>query len=329
MKQKVKITVLMTLLASFFATDYVSAAAYPTRPIEWYNPWGLGTVTGLVARAVADVAEKQLGGSIQVLPATGGGGVVGAAKVARAKPDGYTLLLCSSAPNAIVFYMNKDVPYRNSDFEFIAELTVTELGLIVGPNSPFKTLEDFIGYARKNPSAVKLATIGIGSTAHLCAEQLKLAGGKLKIDIVPYKTNAEVRTAVMGGHCQAAISYGGIGGTADEFVLVQEGGGKVLAVATKSRLKAFPNVPTMTEKGYDVALSAWYGVAAPKGMPKEISAKLKDAFYKAMRDPHVIAAIEKIGMKPEFRTSEEFTAYIRDYEKVIKRIVEEGNIPRN
>ncbi len=123
MKRKLTIISLTVLLITIFVSaNFVLATAFPSRPIEWYNPWGLGTVTGMVMKTVGDAASKYLGQGIQVLPATGGGGIVGAAKVARAKPDGYTLLLANSASNANVLYMNNDVPYKNSDFEFIAEI---------------------------------------------------------------------------------------------------------------------------------------------------------------------------------------------------------------
>ena len=303
------------------------AAEFPTRPIEWYNPFGLGSYTGMVMKVVGDAASKHLGQNILVLPAVGGGGMLGGTKVAKAKPDGYSLLWCNSATNANILYMKKDVPYTNSDFEFIAQVGGVELGLVVGPGSPFKTLEDYLEYAKKNPFAIKQAVIGIGSSAHLCTELLKLEAGNLKIDLVPYKTSTEVRTAVLGGHCQAALTYGGVGGAGDEFRLIMESGGKTLAVASKSRLKPYPDLPTFSEKGLNVVISAWYGMAGPKGMPKEVSQKLKEAVYKALKDPQVINEIEKVGLRYEFRNSEDFTSYIREYEKLVKRIVTEAKIP--
>ncbi len=174
-----------------------------------------------------------------------------------------------------------------------------------------------------------MATIGIGTSSHLCLELLKLEAGNLKVDIVPYKTSTEVRTAVLGGHCHGAFTYGGVGGTADEFMFVQGGGGRVLAVATKNRLKPYPNIPTIAEKGYNVVLSAWYGIAAPKNIPREVSQKLKDAFYRALKDPQIVSEIQKLGLRPEFRNSEDFTNLIHDYEKVINRVVTEAKIPKN
>jgi tripartite-type tricarboxylate transporter receptor subunit TctC len=314
------------VMVTFFYVNFSSAAEFPTRPIEWYTPWGLGTVTGMVMNIVADDASKLLGQNITPLPAIGGGGMLGGVKVAKAKPDGYTLILCNSGTNANSLYMKKNVPYTNSDFEFIAQLGGLDLGLVVGPGSPFKTLEDFLEYAKKNPFPIKMATIGFGSTSHLCVELLKLEEGNLKIDLVPYKTSTEVRTAVLGGHCHAAFTYGALGGPGDEFRLILESGGKILAVTTKARMKAYPDVPTFTEKKLNMLFSAWYGIAGPKGMPKEVSQKLKDAFYKTLKNPKVISDIEKVGFRYEFLNSEEFTSYVKEYEKLIKRIVVEAKI---
>ncbi len=100
-----------------------------------------------------------------------------------------------------------------------------------------------------------------------------------------------------------------------------------MAVATKKRLKTYPDVPTFTEKGIDVVFSAWYGIAGPKGMPRELSQKLKDAIYKVFKDPQVIQAIENLGYRFEFRNSEEFSIFVNEYESLVKRIVEEAKIP--
>jgi len=313
-------------MVSLFFVNLSLAAEFPTKPIEWYNPFGLGSYTGTVMKVVGDAVSKDLGQNILVLPAVGGGGVLGGTKIARAKPDGYSLLWCNSATNANVLFMKKNVPYTNSDFEFIAQVGGVELGLVVGPSSPFKSLQDYLEYARKNPFLIKQAVIGFGSSAHLATELLKLAGN-IKIDSVPYKNSTEVRTSVLGNHSQAALTYGGVGGSGDEFKLILESGGRILGVSSKARLKAYPNVPTFTEQGLNVVLSAWYGVAGPKGMPKEVSQKLKDSFYKALKDPQVIKDIEKIGMRYEFRNSEELTSYVNEYEKLVKMIVEEAKLP--
>jgi tripartite-type tricarboxylate transporter receptor subunit TctC len=273
--------------------------------------------------------SKHLGQPVLLIPALGGGGIVGAYKAARSKPDGHTLYLVNAASNCNVFYVKKDVPYSNNDFEFLAGFFGYDLGLFVKPNSPLKTLEDYIEYAKKNPNAIKQATYGIGTSPHIVLELLKIEGGGLKIDMVPFKTVPEFSSALIGGHIDAAFHLGGAGGTADEFRRALDAGAKLLAVASKERLKAYPDVPTFLEKGLKVVYSSWYGLGGPKGMPKEVSQKLKDVIYKVMKDPQTIKSIQDLGgIKYEFRTSEEFTSFIEGFNKLTKRITEEAKIPK-
>ena len=305
----------------------VSAAEFPTKSMEWLAPFGPGAPSAISLKIVGDAVSKTLGQPVLNVPAPGAGGMVAGARTARAKPDGYTLLGANSATNATIFYIKKDVPYKNSDFEFLAEYGAFDLGLIVKADSPFKTLEDYIEFVRKNPNALKQASTGVGTSGHLCLELLKIKAGGLKIDMVPFKTTFELRTSVLGGHTNASFVYGGGGGSGDEFKQVLEGGGRILAVTTQKRLTAYPDVPTFVEKGLPVVFSAWYGIAGPKGMPREVSQKLKDAIYKALKDPQIVQAIEGLGYRFEFRNSEEFTAFVKGYEELVKNIVKEANIP--
>jgi len=309
-------------------TGLSSAAEFPTKPIEWITSWGLGTVTSMTMQVVGDAMSKQLGKPVLVISAPGGGGIVGAYKAVRAKPDGYTLYLSNSASNGSVFYIKKEVPYRNSDFEHIAQIGGLFLALIVKPNSPFKTLEEYIEYVRKNPFVIKHATLGFGTSTHMCLELLKIEAGGLKVEMVPFKNAAELRTSVLGGHVDSTFVYGGTGGTADELRQTLDGGGRILAVTSKQRLKPYPDVPTFVEKGLNVVYSSWYGISVPKGLSKEVYQKLKDVIYKVLKDPQIIETIERIGLKYEFRDSEGFNKFIEEFEKITKRIVEEAKIPK-
>ena len=311
-------------LLLFISTSW--AADFPTKAMEWMAPFGPGGPSAIALKVIGDATSKTMGKPVLIVPAPGGGGTIGGARVAKAKPDGYTLLNANSATNAISLYIKKEVPYTNRDFEFLAEFGALDLGLLIKGDSPFKTIDDYIDFAKKNPSGIKQASTGSGTGGHFCLELLKLRAGGLKIDMVPFKTSAEIRTAVLGGHCHAAFIYGGAGGPGDEFKQSIEGGGRILAVASKNRLKAYPQVPTFKEKGLDVVFSAWYGIAGPKGMPKDVSDKLKEAIYRALHDPQVIQGVEGLGFRFEFRNSEEFTSFVGEFDTLVKKIVEEAKI---
>jgi tripartite-type tricarboxylate transporter receptor subunit TctC len=318
------------VLAIVFAfTSLSSAAEFPRKSMQWLAPYGVAANSAIGMKIIADAVSKLFPKPVFVVPAKGAGGTLAGGRVAkRVKPDGYTLLLCNSATNGTALYTKKGLEYTNDDFVFLAQYGAFDLGLIAGPESPFKTLEEYVAYARKNPHAIKQASTGVGTSGHLCLELLKIKAGGLKVDMVPYKTAFEQRTAVLGGHCQAAFIYGGGGGPNDEFRKTINGGGRVLAVSSKQRLKSYPKVPTFKEKGIDLVYSAWYGIAGPKDMPKEVTQKLKDAIYKVMEDPQVKKNIEALGFRFEFRKTEEFTPFIKAYCLTVEMIVREAKIPK-
>lgn len=301
------------------------AGAFPERPIEVLAPYGTASNSAIALQIIADEVSKTLPKPMVVVAAPGGGGTVAADRVKRAKPDGYTLLLTNAATNVVSLY-TKNVPYTNDDFEFIAEYGTFALGLVVAGNSPFKTIDDFVQFVRTNPHKMKQASTGAGTTGHLALELFKIKGGGLKIDMVPFKTTFEMRTAVLGGHTQSAFLYGGGGGANDEFTQMLASGGRLLAVTTPERLPAYPDVPTLKEAGIDAVFSSWYGIAGPKGMPPETSAALKAAVYNALEKPEVKAGIERLGFKFEFRRSEEFTRFVKAFEAQVKAIVQEAGI---
>jgi tripartite-type tricarboxylate transporter receptor subunit TctC len=259
--------------------------------------------------------------------AGGAGGANAGRRAASAKPDGYTLLAAQSATNGTALHVRKDVLYQNKDFEFLAQYSATELGLIVKADSPIKTLKDFIAHAKKNN--VTFAYQGVGVGQHIVMELLKLKTGGLKITYVPVVSAFDLRLSVIGGHTDAAIVMGGAGGSGDEFAQVLNSGGRILAVASNKRLRDYPDIPTYAENGLDIIYQAWLGIAGPKGMPKEVSQKLKDVLYQVLQDPQVIKNLGNLGYKLVFRRSEEFTRYVEDFENMIKKVVEDANIPKS
>lgn len=327
-RKKSLFTRILAFAIMLFWGNLSLAVDFPTKPIEWLAPYGPGAPSALSLKIVMDTASKYLGQPVLMIGAAGAGGTIASSRVARAKPDGYTLLQVTSGNNGSALYTKKDLAYTNDDFEFLAQYGGFDIALFVKADSEFKTLEDFIEYAKKNPNTIKVCTQGVGTGQHLTLELLKLKGGGLKIDMVVFKTTFEMRTNVLGGHVHGSFIFGGAGGSNDEFRRCLDGGGRLLAVASKKRLEAYPDLPTFSEKGLDIFYSAWYGIGGPKGMPPEVSQKLKNAIYKAIEEPEVVKAIKNMGFKYEFLKSEEFTGKAKEFGEIIKNVVEEAKIPR-
>lgn len=318
----------LALVAMFGFGGLSSAAQFPTKPIEIYDPFGAGGPIFNIVMAAGKVMSKELGQEITHIFVPGGGGMTSASRCLKAKPDGHTLTLVSNGGASIAPLINKNCPYKSSDFEFIAQCGTLVTGVLVKNDSPFKTLKEYIEYAKKNPRSIKCATFGgIGTSSHIVIELIKAETGGAELEMVPYKTSAELRTQVVGGHVGSSIYYGGGGGKFDPWVSAQEMGGRILGAASEKRMKAFPDIPTFKEQGINLVYSTWYGIAGPKNMPKEVSQKLKDVVYKAFKDPEVIKVIWETFIY-EFRKSEEFTSLVEEYIKLHEKIIEKAKIPK-
>jgi tripartite-type tricarboxylate transporter receptor subunit TctC len=323
----IKILLVVSLLAGFLGTTW--AAEFPEKPIEILLPYGAAAGSATVNRVMAEIMSKELPKPVILTPAVGAGGSVAGEKIAkRTKPDGYTLIQVNSGTNCVALYTKKDITYTENDFTYLVQTHASYIGLVAAPNAPFKTVEEFLDYARKNPNSVKHASTGIGTSGHLCYEYMRLRTGGLKIDLVPFRTPAEVTKAVVSGVTQSASLYGGSGGPNDEITKALEGGARLLAITSEKRLPAWPNVPTFGEKGVDLVFSAWWGIGGPKGMPEKTVAVLKKALYKAVEDPQVRKVAESAGYQFQVRKEEEFTAFVKEYTKLIEMITREAKIPK-
>lgn len=262
-------------------TPHVQAAdAYPSRPMTWIVPFAPGGPTDAMARNIASQVSQQLKQTIVVENAPGAGGTIGAAKAARAAPDGYTLLVGHVGYMAAAPAMYAKLAYDPAkDFQAVFRFPDTPLVLMSSSASPHKTLPDLIAFAKKHPGKVNFSNAGVGSTSHLVAA---LFASKAGIDItsVSYKGAGPALNDLMGGQVDAMFDQ-------TNTALPQTRGDKVRALALTSpkRMEQFPGVPTMGESalpGFDV--STWYGLYAPKGTPAAIVQTLYSAYEKAMQD---------------------------------------------
>jgi len=294
---------------------------YPTRSIELICPYGAGGSTSMGTRVIAGTLSEFLGKTVIVINKTGAGGSIAAAYVAKAKPDGYTLFVFNSGTNGVTIATRK-VSYTNEDFELFGQYASQMMGLVVRSDSPWKTVGELVEYAKKNPGELKYGTSGVGTTGHFGMELFKIAGGGLKIDHVPFKSGPEYIAAILGKHIHIGFWY-----AVDFKPYVEAGRLRLLATGEEKRNKDFPDTPTFTEVGYpEVKLGTWYGVAAPRGVPKPVYEKLKVASSKTFEHPEVKKMLINIGYDPVFRDADQFKIFVIEEEKKYHRIAKEANI---
>lgn len=254
-----------------------TADDYPSRPIELLVPYAVGGGTDAVARAFADTAGRQLAQGMIVVNRPGAAGAIGHQEGAKAPADGYKLTMVT--PEINLAYLQGIGKARPQDFTFIARLNIDPIVLIVPANSPFKTLEDVLAKAKAKPGEVAMANSGKGATYHLVAVALEEKTG-LSFNNIPYIGAGPEMTAILGNQVE-----GGFATTGEAGNYVKAGKFRLLGVMASQRLKDFPDVPTFKECGIDLQLGTWRTLAAPKGTPPAVIAKLKDVAQKVSQEP--------------------------------------------
>jgi tripartite-type tricarboxylate transporter receptor subunit TctC len=263
------------------------AAEYPNKTIQIINPFPPGAVTDIVARIVAPKMSTALGQQVVVVNKAGGGGAVGIQAAKDAAPDGYTILV-TPPPILLIPIVNKNSGFTMKDFAPLSLATSSPNTTVVKGDAPWKTLEEFIADAKKNAGQLNYGSAGPGTTPHFIGELVKL---KTKIDLthVPLGSESAAATAVLGGHVN--IAFLTLGTTRSH---IEAGTMRALAVASNRRLKDFPNVPTTVEKGFsELNLKIWVGFFAPAKTPPAIVKRLAAAVGDSLKDPEIIANIEK------------------------------------
>ncbi|MGG5890158.1 Bug family tripartite tricarboxylate transporter substrate binding protein [Falsiroseomonas sp. HC035] len=308
-------------LATTLAAPAVHAAGYPNQPIRLIVPFPPGGTVDVTARLVMGKVAELLGGNVIIDSAPGAGGNVGTQRVARATPDGYTLLF--TAPNHTI---NPSLT-PNSGFDperdFIPVSLVAQIAeLLIAPRAaPFTTFADFVTHARANPGKLTYSSAGIGSHPHVTMElMLKRLG--LEVLHVPYRGAAPAFTDLVAGRVQLKLDS-----LATSAASLAEGSIRALAIASKERSPKLPDVPTIAEHGlpgFEGIL--WMGVVAPAGTPAEAIAALSRALMAAARDPEVMARLDRSGVEPVGTTPEEFRAIIAREIPLWRQVIRDANI---
>jgi tripartite-type tricarboxylate transporter receptor subunit TctC len=311
----VLLTAAMVVAPAYAQTP--SGSAYPNRPVRLVVPFAPGASTDILSRLAADELSKRLGQPFVVENVGGAGGTIGTAQVVNAKADGYTIVAATPGPITISPVAQKGLSYDVRQLQAITLIADGPGALVVSKNSPFKSVGDLLAAARAKPGSLSFGSAGTGAFSHLSSELLKTLAG---IDVVhiPYKGSGPALIDLLGGRLDFYMEY---------FPAVQKfvdsGELRALAVTSARRFPLRPDIPTMIEggvPGYDA--SAWVGLMAPAGVPKDIIDKLQQALAQSLRDPAVAARVQSFGVVPGGQSPAEFALYMSNEREKYRKLVE-------
>jgi tripartite-type tricarboxylate transporter receptor subunit TctC len=296
---------------------------YPARPIKLIVPLAAGGGIDFTARTAAQKLSEVLGQQVVVENQGGAGGMLGVNAVVRAAPDGYTLLY-HSVSGVVSSLVGKDLPYDwLRDLAPVSLVTRFAPVLIVNPALPARDLKELIALAKANPGKYSYGSSGAGTAIHLASELFKATAG---IDVVhvPYRGNAGVMPDLLAGRIDMLID-----GVPAQAKNIESGVVRALAVTTRTRSSALPNVPTMIEQGVDYEVPYWTAIYAPGATPKPIIDKLAAEIAKAMRDPAVVSRLKDVGTEAVGSSAQELDTFNRDQFALYRRIVEDPRLKLN
>ncbi len=314
----------IALLAAF-AVSIGAHAAFPERPVTIVVPFPPGGSSDATVRTMQAKLAERLGQTIIVDNKPGANSAIGATYTAKAKPDGYTLLVGSIGTFAINPVLYKDLQYDpRRDFDLLTVAVRTPNALVTRPDFPANNVQELVAYLKKNPDKVSFASSGTGSSDHLTAALFWQKTGTTGIH-VPYKGGGPAQTDLMGGN--ADVSFQNLGGIANH---VRAGKMKLLAITSDKRVEGFPNVPTMREAGVDgLEVYSWQALVAPKGLPPDVIRKLHGAIVATLREPDIIKRFNDVGFEVVGNASAEFGAFLDGELGRWKAVVDAGNIKQS
>lgn len=305
--------------ALLLSTASIASAAYPDKPITIIVPWAPGGSTDILARALAEQLTKSMGQPVIVENRAGASGNIGSNMVAKARPDGYTLLVGSMSTHAMNPALMENMPFKGvEDFTPIAQLANVINTFVVNISVPATNVSEFIAYAKANPGKLNYASAGAGSTNHLSAVLFERAAG-ITMTHVPYKGGAPAVLDTVADVTQVLFSAG-----TQTLPHVKTGKLRLLAVTEAQRSALLPDVPVVAETLPGYELGVWYGLLGPAHMPKELVDRLNAAANAAMADPAVKARMDSIGVEVSSLTPEQFATTLRSdadrYGKIIREL---------
>lgn len=281
------------VLAGILSATAALAEVWPSRLIKVTIPFGAGSATDVVPRLFFDRLAAELGQPIVIENRAGAGGTIGTGLVAKAEPDGYSILAHSSA-FTIAPAIFPNLPFdATKDLSSVLMIGSSASVMIVPNERPWKSIQDFIAEAKAKPGSISFGSVGIGSAVHIAAEKFRLAAG-IEATHIPYRGGPEVISDIMGGRIDLYFCP-----LATALPLIRQGQVKALVVSTPKRAADLPDVPTLGEIGLKAAESvSWFGVFVPSKTPRDIVEKFHAAGVKVLSDPAMQASLSKLGVEP-------------------------------
>ncbi len=319
---KAAIGIFSLLIMAIFAWPAAGAEKYPVRPINLIVPYAPGGAADLASKLVADKMAEFLGQPIISQYKPGGGGSLGAGFVAKAKPDGYTVLVGSSTP-LVLSPIVKKLDYKLDDFQVMGIYGETPIWVVVKKDAPWKNLGEFVAEAKSSPGKITVTSYGKLTIADFTIEMLAKQAG-IKFTHVPYKATPEAISAVLGGHGQAAFTTGAGG-------LLESGVIRILAAAGDQRIEGLPDIPTFKEAGFPISITSSYTFCVPKGTPKEVVDTLTSAQKKAFEKyrKEIRENMTRVEVWAGLRTAEQtMDKYRKDYQAYHKLAEELGVVAK-
>jgi tripartite-type tricarboxylate transporter receptor subunit TctC len=315
----------LTCLASIATAATAQDTSYPNRIVSIVSPFPAGGMNDIVSRIVGERLNELWKQPVVIDNRAGANGGIGAVAVSRAPGDGYTLLMANGATHGSNPALYPKLGYDAiKDFKAVANVTSSPIVLIVNPNSPLKSVDDLIKFAKANPDKVNYGSSGVGSTGHITGESFNKAAG-IKALHIPYRGDTPAATDVMSGQITMAfVTYGSIIGQ------LEGGSVRALAKATNEKSIILPNVPTMAKLGYkDMIFATWFAIMAPAGTPDDVVSKLNTGVRDLLSDPSVVDRLAKLGAEPQIASPQETSTFVDGEIERMGRLVKDLQISLN
>ena len=314
---------LPSLFVALLLTHPATAQTFPARPLRIVVPFGAGGVADLTARTVAQKLSESLGQPVVIDNKPGAGGVVAGDAVAKAEPDGHTLLLLSNG-TAVSAGLFKSLPFDTlRDFAPVSTLGFFDIALITPADSKFKTLGDLLAFAKANPGKLNLGTINIGSTQNLAGELFKATAG-VDVQIVPFNGTPAVITALRGGQIDAAVEILG-----PVLPQIKAGALRALAVTGDKRAAVLPNVPTAKESGLPTYVAtSWNALAVPAKTPKTVIERLNKDITAALNSPDIKKKLAELNVDARPSSPEQAAELLASETRRWGEVIQRAKIPQ-